>query len=256
MGFQGTFKRFEKKYLVTEAQFQALLARFEPYMAQDDYGLHTICNIYYDTEDFRLIRNSIRKPVYKEKLRLRSYGVAGADSPDYLELKKKVQGTVFKRRAQAALADAMCYMDGGIPSDASQILREIAWFLRFYHPQPRVYIAYERLAMFGKEDSELRITFDAGIRCRTTGLDLTKGTQGEPIMGEGLRLMEIKIPGAMPIWMCKLFTELRLYPCSFSKYGEYYKQYIAGGAQPAVSGRILTGTESLAKAIGGVIYAG
>lgn len=42
---------------------------------KDAYGAYTICNIYYDTGDWRLIRKSLEKTVYKEKLRIRSYGV-------------------------------------------------------------------------------------------------------------------------------------------------------------------------------------
>ena len=47
---------------------------------------------------YRLIRASLEKPAYKEKLRLRSYGVTEPGGEVFLELKKKYKGIVYKRR--------------------------------------------------------------------------------------------------------------------------------------------------------------
>ena len=93
-----TFERRELKYRITDAQRAALEAAFDARMVPDEYGESTICNIYYDTADYRLIRAPLEKPAYKEKLRLRSYGVTGPGGEVFLELKKKYKGIVYKRR--------------------------------------------------------------------------------------------------------------------------------------------------------------
>ena len=93
-----TFERRELKYRITDAQRAALEAAFGTQMIPDEHGESTICNIYYDTADYRLIRASLEKPAYKEKLRLRSYGVTEPGGEVFLELKKKYKGIVYKRR--------------------------------------------------------------------------------------------------------------------------------------------------------------
>lgn len=90
MGFQTVFKRYEIKYMLTQEQKQKVLKAMEPYMALDEYGRTTIRNIYFDTDNYRLIRRSIDKPAYKEKLRVRSYAQADADSTVFVELKKSI----------------------------------------------------------------------------------------------------------------------------------------------------------------------
>ena len=109
MANQMVFKRYEIKYLMTHSQRDAVLEAMEPYMSMDAYGHSSIRNIYYDTPDFRLIRESLDKPVYKEKLRVRSYGPASAGDEVFVELKKKVQGVVYKRRiAMPGIQDEAC----------------------------------------------------------------------------------------------------------------------------------------------------
>lgn len=169
---QDIFRRYEKKYRITREQYQHLLSRTITGLIPEPYGKHTICNVYFDTEDFQMIRNSLAKPVYKEKLRLRSYGTPGNED--------------------------------------------------------MVYLAYERIAFSGRENSDLRITFDMNIRARQHAAELGKGSYGTVLLDKGSLLMEVKIPGAMPVWMSRLFSELQIYPISFSKYGTYYQDYIAG----------------------------
>lgn len=214
-----TFERYEKKYLLSPAACDALCARLTPYITPDAYGAYTVCNLYFDTPDYRLIRASIEGPAYKEKLRLRSYGVPDTDAPVFLELKKKYAGVVYKRRITAPLGA----VKAGELSD-SQILREIGWFMRMYqNPTPRVYIAYDRQAFCGVEEPGLRLTFDRNIRWRQSALELSKGTWGNPLLARGEVLLEIKIPGAMPVWLCRMLSDLEIYPTSFSKYGMCYK---------------------------------
>lgn len=236
------FKRVEKKYLLTEEQYRALSERLSLSMQQDQYGLHTICNIYYDTDQFELIRASIEKPQYKEKLRLRSYGIPKKEDKVFLEIKKKWKGVVYKRRVSMTLEEAEACLEHGRPlSQEGQIEREIDYFIRFHQPKPKMYIAYDREAYVGREDSTLRITFDQNIRSRTEDLQLEMGDAGKLLLERGSRLMEIKVSQAFPLWLAKALSELEIFPVSFSKYGSIYKKdavawaesYMAGAADSA-----------------------
>ncbi|MCR5828988.1 MAG: polyphosphate polymerase domain-containing protein [Lachnospiraceae bacterium] len=223
----SVFKRFEKKYLLTSEQEREFLRRIEGKMQLDEYGLHTICNIYFDTPDFDLIRNSIEKPIYKEKLRLRSYGVPESeDSKVFVELKKKFKGIVYKRRVGLKLREAEAYLYEGIhPEKDTQIMREIDWFIKMNPVEPQVYLAYDRRAFFGVEDNQLRLTLDKNIRGRRIKLRLGDGAVGEQILDEDFTLMEIKLPEYMPVWMANILSELGITPVSFSKYGTYYTDH-------------------------------
>lgn len=225
---QQVFRRMEKKYLLSKEQYLNLMEQLIVYTSPDQYGKHTIRNIYFDTEDFELIRTSIEKPQYKEKIRLRSYGQPGEEDKVFLELKKKCGGVVYKRRVTMPFNEARKYLYYGIyPEKDSQILREIDYAVKRYRVKPAVFLAYDRLAFFGKEDQELRVTFDLNIRARTGQPDLEKDGFDRLLLEPGQLVMEVKIPGAMPVWMSRLFSELAIFPVSYSKYGTYYKEYIA-----------------------------
>lgn len=225
--YQNCFKRYEKKYLLNKTQLNQFKLLTALYLQADDFGTHTINNIYYDTDDYALIRNSIEKPIYKEKLRVRSYGIPQNDEPVFVELKKKYKGVVYKRRVQMGLTESNQYLQDHLPPcNDGQILHEIDWFMNYYHPSPKVFIGYERTAYFAKEDPNLRITFDQNIRYRETDLDLSKGSYGFPLMRPEQTLMEIKIPGVMPIWLSLILTRLEIFPTSFSKYGNCYKDHL------------------------------
>lgn len=222
-----TFKRYEKKYLLTQEKYERLREALDGRIEPDEYYSSTVCSIYYDTDDYSLIRHSIDRPVYKEKLRVRSYNVPAPEDRVFVELKKKFKGIVYKRRAAMSAAEAARYLAGkaAAPAD-SQMIREIDWFLRQYLPAPKVLIACDRLAFRAKDDHELRITFDRDIRWRDTELELTMGSHGRPLLAEGQVLMEIKIPGAAPLWLARLLSDLEIYPVSFSKYGTCYKENV------------------------------
>lgn len=223
----NVFQRVEKKYLLSEETYLKILDGLASYMNVDEYGLHTICNIYYDTEQYHLIRNSIEKPPYKEKLRLRSYGIPTDSSKVFLEIKKKYKGIVYKRRVSMTYKEATLFLDHGMePNETTQILNEIKYFINFHNPVAKQYIAYDRIALYGKEDPEVRITFDSNIRSRKENLHLSSGDHGELLLEPGARLMEIKIAGAMPIWLAHMLAELQIYPTSFSKYGNIYKKEV------------------------------
>ena len=236
MSYQNTFQRYELKYLISRKQKELLQKTFEPYMKPDDYGRSTICNLYYDTPDSLLIRRSLGEPVYKEKLRERSYGVATEDSPVFVELKKKYKSVVYKRRVSVKEREAIVYLDQGIPLPIqNQITREIDYTCEFYgNLEPAVYLSYEREAFYGREDDELRITFDENILWRDTDISLCAAVYGSPILAEGEALMEIKIGSAMPLWLAHLLSQNQIFQTSFSKYGNAYlemqqrKQYHGG----------------------------
>lgn len=224
------FERYEKKYRLSEEEYLQLMERLKEYMQADQYGKHTICSLYFDTKDYLLIRRSIEKPDYKEKLRLRSYGVPAPDTSVYLELKKKLRGVTYKRRISMPYVEAQKYLlTGEHPTDSGQILEEIDYFRRQYQPVPKVLLFYERIALVGKEDPNLRITFDTDIRYRTDDFDLSLGDEGTPLLQSGERLMEIKVSGALPFWLCRMLSELKIYPASFSKYGTVYRKLLKEG---------------------------
>lgn len=225
---QYSFQRKEKKYILTPEQAGQLVPKLQQYMTPDEYGVHTVCNLYYDTEDFELIRTSLEKPPYKEKFRVRSYGTPEKEEPVFAEIKKKCDGVVYKRRVAASSGELEKFLQGEeIEHEDSQIQREIHWFLKKHRLlEPRVFIAYERAAFIGKEDPELRITFDWNIRWRTDHLNLCDGDQGNPVMDEKRLVMEIKLPDAAPLWLAELLSEEKIYPASFSKYGVCYQRHL------------------------------
>ena len=184
MDYQDTFKRYEIKYLLSPRQKKEFQKAMERYMVLDRYGRTTIQNIYYDTPNWQLIRTSLEKPVYKEKLRLRSYGVAKPDGTVFIEIKKKYAGVVYKRRTSATEAEAMAYLNNGIKiaGHEDQILREIDYFKNFYEGlKPAMVISYEREAFYGKEDPNLRMTIDENILWRDEDLTLRKDAYGTAV---------------------------------------------------------------------------
>ena len=231
---QSCFKRYEKKYLLTREQYEAVLDGMASHMKPDAHPRYSISNIYYDTEHDDLIRASLEKPVYKEKLRMRSYGVPGSRDAVFVELKKKYDGVVYKRRITMEMRNAVLYLRGARKAGGSKISREIDWFLRFYQPLPKVLIAYGREAYAAADGGELRVTFDTHLRARSNDVDLRLGDHGVPLLSENLYLMEIKIPGTAPLWLARLLSERHIFSTSFSKYGAYYKQYVLGGESAVI----------------------
>ena len=222
-----TFKRYEKKYILSGTQYASFFRGLENHIVPDTYFKSTVCSVYYDTDDYALIRHSIEAPVYKEKLRVRSYRVPGEDDEVFVELKKKFKGMVYKRRIAMRAREARAYLAGEAPPpEQSQMTRELDWFLRCNRVSPKVFIACDRTAWVAKDDPELRITFDENLRWRTDEPDLTRGSGGAPLMEPGEVLMEIKIPGVAPMWLSRLLSDEGIFPRGFSKYGTCYKNEI------------------------------
>lgn len=242
MGYQAVFKRYEIKYMVTAEQKTRILRAMEPYMEMDRFGRSTVRNIYYDTDDFVLARHSIAKPDFKEKLRVRSYAKADAESTVFVELKRKFDGIVYKRRVGLREADAMKWMAGsndpavihGTDAGSTQVTSEIEYFRGLYNGlKPVLYLSYDREAYRMKEGaqtadggSEFRVTFDCNIRCRENDLTLKSEAYGTEMLEEGMFLMELKCPGAIPLWLTEVLSRERLYKTSFSKYGTAYCRFM------------------------------
>ncbi|MFV0379543.1 MAG: polyphosphate polymerase domain-containing protein [Anaerorhabdus sp.] len=225
---QTVFKRYEIKYLITKQQKNEITEMMHEYMEDDEYGKSTLCNIYFDSDDYLLIRRSIEKPIYKEKLRIRSYGLASLESKAYVEMKKKYKSVVYKRRIAMKEADAMHYVCNKItPQNNTQITHELNYFLSLYENlAPKVFLSYEREAFYAKNDENFRITFDENILWRDYDFSLCAGIYGDSILPEEKVLMEIKTVGAIPLWLTDILTKNKIYKTSFSKYANAYKQLI------------------------------
>lgn len=220
------FNRVEKKYRTNRETFVRLLEMIRPFIVEDDYPRYTVYNIYYDTKDSRMIQNSLMKPVYKEKLRLRSYDIT--QDQVFIEMKKKFESTVFKRRIALTKQEASNYLDEGLDiENDTQIKRELDYLLAMYNPERKVFLSYDRIAFHALEDEEVRITFDCNIRYRFHNLILQNTDEDELILDEDEYLMEIKVQDTYPIWLSEALTKLRIWPSSFSKYGYIYEKNLA-----------------------------
>ena len=225
---QKKFKRHEIKYLITQKQYHELLDVLCQYMTPDKYHLSTIRNIYYDTDDYYMIRHSIEKPTYKEKLRIRAYRTVDSSGNVFVELKKKYNGIVYKRREEMPYQTACDFLNKKVKPFNTQIINEISYVLDYYKVlKPRIYISYKREAFLGKEDKNFRITFDTDIQWRDYDIDLTKEPYGYQILDDKYILMEVKTIMGLPRWLLDFLGYNQIYKQSFSKYGNAYKQLIA-----------------------------
>lgn len=227
------FNRYEHKYILDKKTYIEVLKVMDKHMEADAYNKghkpYTITNIYFDTSDDYLIRHSLSKPNYKEKLRLRAYGVPEENASVYLEIKKKFNGIVNKRRTELKLNEAYDFVRHGKVAETKeymneQVVREIEYFLNVYDLHPKLYLAYDRVAYFEKDNADLRISFDMNIRSRRFDLRLEDGDFGEKMFDEDIYLMEVKTSLAKPLWLTKMLTEYDIKRCSFSKYGTEYKR--------------------------------
>ncbi len=225
---QENFARVETKFLLTLPQAAALETElWRRRFIRMDFGSPTVQSLYYDTPDYDLIRASLNRPSYKEKLRLRGYGEPGTITQSYMEIKKKYDGVVYKRRTALPLQEAVsCLQRGEIPEKTGQVGREIRWMLQRYALRPAAVIAYDRNAWFSKEEPGLRITFDRNLTFRDWMLDLNAKTPGILLLPADRQLLEIKTGGAYPLWLARLLQEIRAERTHFSKYGLAYQRYI------------------------------
>ena len=242
----NVMKRYELKYYLNKEQLAYFQEAIKEHMKIDKYGLTSIASIYYDTPDYRLITRSIEKPKFKEKLRLRSYGLASDDTPTFLEIKRKCDSIVYKRRITLLEEEADYLIDNQETMRKDQISRELQAFLETYkNLEPKYLIIYDRNAYY-QEGSDLRITIDMNPRYRTTDLNLHTSMNGEPLLENGGAILEVKVQHSVPLWLSKILTEGKIYQTSFSKVGtahikemkkcfiphhllENHKEYAQGG---------------------------
>ena len=228
MSYKAVFQRHELKYILTKEQKERVLAAIHPYMSIDQYGRTTIQNIYFDTENFRLIRRSIEKPDYKEKLRVRNYKNKDTNNKVFVEIKKKHDKVVYKRRLSMSEDAAMQWLTGeGSCEIETQIAKEIDYFLQYYGSlRPALFLSYEREAYYCNDGGDFRITFDENVLCRQDEMTFCSEAGGIPVLEEDKVLMEIKCSGGMPMWMAEILSREKIYKRPFSKYGTAYKNII------------------------------
>ncbi len=221
------FQRTEIKYLLTKRQYEKLNELLKDHIEKDKYYKSKICNIYFDTSNNDLIVKSLDKPIYKEKVRLRSYDIPDMDSIVFLEIKKKYKGVVGKRRIEIKLKDFYDYLEtGNINYSNKQISKEIDYCFKRYDLIPKLFLAYDRLSYYDKDNKNFRITFDTNIRSRENNLRLELGDKGEKYFKEEMYMMEAKTLNSYPIWFTRILSDLKIYPISFSKYGNIYSNKI------------------------------
>lgn len=224
----AVMKRYELKYVLDKEQTAKLREAIKGRLEVDEYGLTSIASLYYDTPDYLLIRRSLEKPEYKEKMRLRSYGPASPDGRVFLELKRKCSGIVYKRRVATTIKEVDDFFKKqGKIGENGQISREIAYFRDYYKNLiPTCLVIYDRVAYFQK-DGDLRLTIDYDPRYRFTDLDLTTSMDGKPILPEGYAILEVKAQDSLPLWLTEILDDNGIRKSSISKYGEAYKAKMA-----------------------------
>ncbi len=220
-----TFKRVEMKYMLDSAKKDAFIEALGSNLVPDDYPESDIMNIYYDTTDYHLARRSLERPIYKEKLRLRTYGVPCNETPAFLEIKKKFKGIVYKRRITLPYEEAVSAMNNGTPLNREgQIVREIEALRAHYGSlSKKTVVSYHRTSYYLKDDPSFRITFDNDIRYRNSSTDLSSGIFGKKLLSDDMSIMEIKVSGAMPLSIAHTLSSLNITKGRFSKYGSAYE---------------------------------
>lgn len=220
---EKSFKRYEIKYLITINQYINLMNYLSNKVEKDVFYKSTIYNVYYDTDNFELIRKSIEKPIYKEKLRIHSYNKPTLDSSVYVELKKKYDHIAYKKREKIAYKYVLnnSFLEGA----ETQIYKEIKYFNDFYGGlTPKMFLSYEREAYYFKDDKQIRITFDTNIKYRTENVNLLPSISDTRLLPNNLVLMELKVPFSIPYDFAKDLSSEKIFKTPFSKYGTAYKQ--------------------------------
>ena len=219
----SVMKRYELKYYLSKDQLAFFNSKIKEHMKVDKYGLTTIASLYYDTPDFRLINKSIEKPNFKEKLRVRSYGLAKKDSKTFLEIKRKCDGIVYKRRIALLEKDANELIANKETKNKDQISRELEAFSEnFEKLEPKYLIIYDRVAYY-QDNSDIRLTVDMNPRYRTSELNLHTSMEGKPLTDIDGAILEVKVQHSVPLWLVKILSEGKIYKTGFSKVGAAHK---------------------------------
>ena len=220
----NVFKRVETKYLLTDEEYKKLMKKIDKYLMEDRFYKSTICNIYFDTDDYDIINKSLDKPPFKQKVSLRSYNVPNLDDDVFFEIKGKYNGVVFKRREKIKLIDYYNYIENNTMPNNKQIMKEIDYIIKKENLKPKLMLSYDRYSYYDKDNKNFRITFDKNIRSREEELKLEYGDAGKLYFDNPMHIMELKSLGTIPLWFTDVLTKLKIYPKSFSKYGNIYKK--------------------------------
>lgn len=219
------FQRIEEKYFLNKKTKEKFFKNIKKYIAKDKYYESKILSIYFDNDNKDIVRRSLDKPIYKDKIRLRSYGIPSLNSDVFLEIKNKYEGVTGKRRVILKLSEFYDYFYNNKISD-NQIMKEIDYLFKYYDLKPNCFVGYDRISFVGKNDLGLRITVDSNLIGRTNDLKLESGSYGNKYFDEDIFIMEIKTLNSMPLWLTKELANLEIFPISFSKYGEIYMKEV------------------------------
>ena len=229
---QVFFARHEEKYLLSAEQAHGLIRDLA--LVRENPGEYLVQSIYFDTDNWDVIRSSIEKPLYKEKLRLRCYDVPGSDPQIYLELKKKFNGVVYKQRELIPFLNPDHFILGTfLEQEDSHTSRELAYYLHKTGVQKKIFLSYTRAAFTFPGQGSVRITFDRDVYFRLHNLAFNGSAYGSaygcPILSDDMRVMELKTAGGIPLGLARYLSEKQIFPVSFSKYGRCYSNYIFNG---------------------------
>jgi len=219
------FKRYEKKYLITNEQANAITVTLQKRMIPDQHDTYWVQNLYYDTDNWDVICKSMEKPLYKEKLRLRCYGIPNETSNVFLELKKKYAGEVNKRRVALPITALSQPFIEVLANKNGQIARELEYYLQANPVAAKMFIAFHRTAYSGVDDEGLRVTFDNNIRYRMDMFDFNNPREGQEILHKGYQVLEVKTTTSIPLWLGRLLSENAIHRISYSKYGTCFTDY-------------------------------
>ncbi len=228
------FDRIEKKYLITKEQKQRILKVVKKHMEKDNFHKSEVFNIYLDTDNFDLIIQSIEQPIFKEKLRARSYK---GYNKVFFEIKTKLCGKEnnvgYKRRICVAKSDYQKIVEGRAkvadvikktaerPRDI-QIAKEVDYLIEHFNLSPKILVFYKRESYQG--ENKLRITFDEDLKYRDKSVNFNKSKNDKKYFkNEKNVIMEIKAHGVLPLWLSRELSAEKIFPERFSKVGGIFK---------------------------------
>lgn len=215
-----SFLRNEKKYILSQENYDKINNKLKNFILPDKYPSNQLMTVYYDSDDYKLINKSIEKPLYKEKLRIRSYGPPLDNDKIFVELKRKFDGVVYKQRTKATYKDVLNNIYD-CEFDDKQVGKEIKYLFGIYKDlKPKIFISCNRTYYIGKDNNDLRITFDDNLKYRLGDAYLNKNINDKLLTDK--KIMEIKVKGAFPLWLSRILNELKIYPTSYSKVGNAY----------------------------------
>lgn len=222
------FRRKEQKYLITVNQYEALLVSLAPYMRSDKNGKggrYTVTSLYFDSPNHQIYYETKNKLKYRQKLRLRVYDETDENGTAFFEVKQKHKKVVNKRRLLMPIREANRYLAKDLEAPLEnyetsneQVMKEIHYFRQFYNLQPEMIVSYDRHAMHGIDDAELRLTFDFNLRSRKEDLFVEHGSYGDYFINPNLVVLEVKVNDSVPLWLARILQSLECEQRSASKF--------------------------------------